>query len=46
MAVQKALNLTKAEMVTLASNSIKASFLSESDKFVWLNKIKEYAVIN
>jgi adenosine deaminase len=46
MAVQKALNLTKAEIVTLANNSIKASFLTETEKLGWLNKINECAIKN
>jgi adenosine deaminase len=46
IAVQKALNLTKAEIVTLARNSINAAFLSETVKLDWLNKINECTVKN
>jgi adenosine deaminase len=46
MAVQLALNLTKAEIVTLARNSINASFLSETVKHVWQSKINECSIKN
>jgi adenosine deaminase len=39
LAVQQALDLTQDDMVTLARNSITASFLSDVDKQVWLKKI-------
>ena len=39
VAVQAALRLTRDDMVTLARNSILASFLPETDKASWLEKI-------
>jgi adenosine deaminase len=42
IALAEALNLTKEEIVLLAGNSFKASFLSNSEKEFYLNKIKEY----
>lgn len=43
LAVQQSLELTMVEIQTLARNSIEASFLTEDEKQVWLNKIDEYA---
>ncbi|MFA5172102.1 MAG: adenosine deaminase [Sulfuriferula sp.] len=39
LAVQQALELTLDDMLTLARNSIEASFLSEAEKQVWQRKI-------
>jgi len=41
-AVQKALNLTKEDIHTLAKNSFVASFLEESEKQKLLKKLEEY----
>ena len=43
IAVQEALRLTRDDVVTLARNSILASFLPETDKAHWLKKIDAYA---
>ena len=40
---QRALGLTRADIVMLAGNSIKASFLPLADKQVWLDRIERYA---
>ena len=42
LAVQRGLNLSKADIVQLACNSIEASFLSPTDKHAWLQKIRDY----
>ncbi len=46
LAVQKALGLTRAELVQLASNSIAASFLPEEAKRNWLVRIERYMEAN
>ena len=43
LAVQKALGLTRADLVQLARNSIAASFLPEEAKREWLSRIERYA---
>jgi adenosine deaminase len=43
LAVQQALDLTREDMLTLARNSIEASFLPEADKQGWQRKIDAYA---
>jgi adenosine deaminase len=43
MAVQRALDLTRADIVQLARNSITASFLPQADKQKWLDRITSYA---
>jgi len=40
--IQKALNLSKADLYELASNSFKYSFLSESKKQMYLNELKTF----
>ncbi len=40
---QRALGLTRADIVMLAGNSIKASFLPLADKQAWLDRIERYA---
>ncbi len=42
LAVQKALNLSKNEIRTLALNSIEASFMDEDKKEYWKKKILEF----
>jgi adenine deaminase len=42
LAAQKALGLTRAELVRLARNSINASFLAEEAKRDWLSRIERY----
>ena len=44
LAVQQALGLTQADMLTLAQNSIEASFLPEAEKHIWQTKIRGYAL--
>lgn len=39
LAVLQALELSREDMISLARNSIEASFLSEEDKFYWLGKL-------
>jgi len=46
VAAQKALGLTRAELVRLARNSITASFVPEEAKRVWLSRIDRYAEAN
>jgi adenine deaminase len=43
LAVQEALNLSKADIVQLVSNSIEASWLSAEEKQSWLQKINQTA---
>lgn len=43
LAVQQALNLSKTDLVQLASNSIEASWLLPAEKQVWLQKIHQQA---
>ncbi|GAA0533981.1 adenosine deaminase [Rhizomicrobium palustre] len=43
-AVTEALNLSKAELITLAKNSFSGSFLSEAEKQSWLSRIDDMAV--
>jgi adenine deaminase len=43
LAVQQALDLSKADIVQLACNSIEASWLSSAAKQSWLQKIHRYA---
>lgn len=43
VAVREALSLTRDEIVTLAKNSIAASFLDDGDKTRWLSAIDEAA---
>ena len=43
MAAQKALGLSRDDIVTLARNSFAASFLPEGDKMAWNAKIDAYA---
>lgn len=42
IAAQRALNLSRADIVQLARNSITASFLSDGDKQFWLRRIDVY----
>jgi adenine deaminase len=42
LAAYRALNLSRAEIVQLASNSVEASFLSQADKDAWLQKIRRF----
>lgn len=42
LAVYRALNLSRAEIVQLASNSIEASFLTQSEKEDWMRKIRRF----
>jgi adenosine deaminase len=46
LAVQKALALTREQLVILARNSIEASFLAPADKRRWLQAIEAYAALN
>ena len=46
LAAQRALGLTCADLVQLASNSIAASFLPEEAKREWLARIERYAEAN
>ena len=43
LAVREGLDLSHAELTTLARNSIEASFLADADKRRWLLAIDEYA---
>ena len=43
LAVQRGLNLSKADVAQLARNSIEASFLDEAAKLRWLTKIDALA---
>ncbi len=43
LAVQRALGLTRADIVKLAGNSIAASFLPQADKQKWRDRIAQYA---
>jgi adenosine deaminase len=43
IAVQSALGLTDAEVVTLARNSFEAAFLSAADKSRWIGAVDAYA---
>ena len=45
-AVQKALNLTKEELCTLAANSFKSSFISDAEKKTYLDEINAYLAAN
>jgi adenosine deaminase len=45
LAVQKALGLTRTDLIRLACNSINASFLAEEAKRNWLSRIDSYATI-
>jgi adenosine deaminase len=42
LAVYRALALSRADIVQLASNSFEASFLSEAEKQAWLRKVREF----
>lgn len=42
LAVQQALQLSRADLVQLARNSFEASFLSDSDKRSWLDAVDRY----
>jgi adenine deaminase len=42
LAVQRALGLSRQEVVQLASNSFEASFLPESEKQAWLARIRRF----
>jgi adenine deaminase len=42
LAVQRALQLDRAQIATLARNSIRASFLEDAAKTHWLSKIDEF----
>jgi adenosine deaminase len=42
VAAQKALGLTRKDLVTLARNSFAASFLPERDKITWIAKVDAY----
>uniref|UniRef100_UPI0032165630 adenosine deaminase n=1 Tax=uncultured Draconibacterium sp. TaxID=1573823 RepID=UPI0032165630 len=42
IAVANALHLTRHDIITLAENSFKASFLSEDEKQKWIDKLKLY----
>lgn len=42
LAVQKALHLNKNDIYILASNSFQASFLKDSEKKHFFNKLKKY----
>ncbi len=46
LGVAEALNLSKAELITLAKNSFRASWLDESDKVRWMTNIDRYAAQN
>ena len=46
LAAQKALGLTRADLVQLARNSITASFLPEEPKREWLSRIERYSAAN
>jgi adenosine deaminase len=42
LAVYRALDLSRAEIVQLARNSIRASFLSATDEGVWMRRIDQF----
>jgi adenosine deaminase len=42
LAAYRALNLSRAEIVQLASNSVEASFLPQPEKEGWLRKIRRF----
>jgi len=42
LAAYRALDLSRAEIVQLASNSIEASFLTQSEKEDWLRKVRRF----
>ena len=42
LAAYRALNLSRAEIVQLASNSVEASFLPQPEKEAWLRKIGRF----
>ena len=42
LAAYRALDLSRADIVQLASNSFEASFLPQADKAVWLRKIRHF----
>jgi adenine deaminase len=42
LAAYRALNLSRAEIVQLASNSVEASFLPQPEKEGWLRKIRGF----
>ncbi len=44
--IQKALDLSKEDIIQLAKNSFQASFLNESEKNIMLNKISEYVMLH
>ena len=44
VAAQKALGLSRVDVVALARNSFAGSFLPESDKVAWIAKIDAYAI--
>jgi len=46
LGVAEALDLTKAELITLAKNSFRASWLDEADKIRWMAEIDRYAAQN
>ena len=43
LALHRGLGLSRADIATLAGNSIEASFLPEADKSLWRQKIGQYA---
>ncbi len=45
-AMQEALGLTREEIVTLARNSFEASFLSRTEKGVYLSRLDDYVAAN
>jgi adenosine deaminase len=42
LAVYRALDLSRAELVQLARNSIRASFLSAADEGIWMRRIDQF----
>ena len=42
LAAYRALGLSRADIVQLASNSFEASFLAQPEKQAWLRKIREF----
>jgi adenosine deaminase len=46
LAVQRGLDLSRQDLITLARNSFEASFLADSAKQRWMSAIDEYALGN
>jgi adenosine deaminase len=46
IAITKALNLSKADLCQLAKNAFTASFLDETKKTEWINKVEAYYLSN